>query len=599
MGDHVIYMQQRSDKGRLLKNLLKNKRGFSVIQAEAPAARERILPAEDCRAQLHRILNSADFEATDREHRFLSHVVEETLSGRGDRIKAYTIAVEVFGRDVSFDPQSDPIVRIEAGHLRRSLERYYFTAGQADPILITIPKGGYVPAFSPRSQPPIADLPEATVSVAAAKSARPKAFRLWGGFLALVAATAVAAGAWRLTPGEISPVTPEIPRVLVEKFDDLTGTQASAAITSGLAQEVAGQLSKFRDIIVLQSVETAPGRETLPPRFVLSGSVNLEPDAFRLQVIFRNRADGSILWANSYDGQAKVSGILDAQADIARNVATSLAQTYGVISQADASLNVSNPPDDWAAYSCTLSYYAYRVSLDPKARAAVRACLEKAVERFPNYATAWALLAHVTIDEVRFSFPADPASSPAVGRALAIARHAVELDPRNVRALHAEMSALFFSKEFDAGRRVGELALAINPNDTELMGGFGTRLALSGRWDDGCPLVEQARDRNPGPFAYYESTLALCSYFGGDYAKAAMWIKKTTAPKNSLYHAIAAAIFGEGGYEIDAERERAWLEENEPALVKNLRLEVSTRLARSQDAEFFIGSLKKAGLDID
>lgn len=571
-----------------------------MVQAEASAGREFNLSVEGCRAQLNRILNSADFEATGREHRFLSHVVEETLSGRGGRIKAYSIAVEVFGRDVSFDPQTDPIVRIEAGHLRRSLERYYLTAGQSDPILITIPKGGYVPAFVSRSLPPIPNPPENSVaSVTAAISARPKAFLVWGGLWGLVAATAVAAGALGLKPPQTSPGAPGIPRVLVEKFDDLTGTPASAAITSGLAQEVAGQLSKFKDIVVLQSVETAPGKETLPPRFVLSGSVNLEPDAFRLQVSFHNRADGSILWANSYHGETKVFGILEAQADIARNVATSLAQSYGVISQADAALNVSNPPDDWAAYSCTLSYYAYRVSLDPKARASVRACLEKAVERFPNYATAWALLAHVTIDEVRFSFPADPAASPAVGRALAIARHAVELDPRNVRALHAEMSALFFSKEFDAGRRVGEQALAINPNDTELMGGFGTRLALSGNWEDGCPLVEEARDRNPGPFAYYESILALCSYFGGDYAKAAMWIKKTTAPGNSLYHAIAAAIFGEGGYEIDAERERAWLEDHEPVLVKNLRLEVSTRFARSEDAEFFIGSLKKAGLDIE
>ena len=80
----------------------------------------------------------------------------------------------------------------------------------------------------------------------------------------------------------------------------------------------------------------------------------------------------------------KVADFLEAQADIARNVATSLAQTYGVISQADASLNVANPPDDWAAYSCTLSYYAYRANLDPEARPSVRACLEEAVERFPN-----------------------------------------------------------------------------------------------------------------------------------------------------------------------------------------------------------------------
>ena len=72
----------------------------------------------------------------------------ETLSGRADRIKAYSIAVEVFGRGASFDPQSDPVVRIEAGRVRRALERYYLTAGSSDPIAITIPKGSYVPVFS-------------------------------------------------------------------------------------------------------------------------------------------------------------------------------------------------------------------------------------------------------------------------------------------------------------------------------------------------------------------------------------------------------------------------------------------------------------------
>lgn len=57
--------------------------------------------AADCRAQLTRILDSAEFDTTDRGRRFLRYVVEETLAGRGDRIKAYSVAVEVFGRDAS------------------------------------------------------------------------------------------------------------------------------------------------------------------------------------------------------------------------------------------------------------------------------------------------------------------------------------------------------------------------------------------------------------------------------------------------------------------------------------------------------------------
>lgn len=568
-----------------------------MIQAEASAAGEPDVPAEDCRAQLDRILKSADFEATAREHRFLGYVVEEALSGRGGRIKAYSIAVEVFGRDASFDPQTDPIVRIEAGHLRRSLERYYFTAGQYDPILITIPKGGYVPVFSFRSQPFRPDTRIADATPANLNLGKRRWSRLTAPLSAGVAAAL--ALAWWWSAVGISPATPEIPRLLVEPFEDLTGTDASAAIASGLAQEVIGQLSKFKDIVVVEAMEGAPVAPTSLPRFVLAGSVNLSDEAFRLRVRFINRADGTVLWANSYDSGMKVAELLEAEADIARNVATSLAQTYGVIFQADATLHVDDPPDDWAAYSCTLSYYAYRANLDPKAYPAVRTCLEEAVERFPTYATAWGLLSQAYIDEIRFSFPFDPASSPvSVDRALAAARRAVELDPLNIRGLQAEMFALYFSKETDAALAVGKRALDINPNDTELMGEYGYRLALSGNWDDGCSLVTEARDRNPGPFAYYETALALCAYFRGDHQQAAMWIKKATIPDNPTYHAIAAAIFGEAGYKTDAQRERGWLEKHAPALVKNVRQEVSMRFARPKDIEFFIGSLRKAGLDI-
>ncbi len=124
---------------------------------------------DEARAQLDRILTSAEFDATPREQSFLKYVVGETLDGRASRIKAYTIAVEVFGRSGSFDSQNDPIVRIEASHLRRSLERYYLTAGRSDPIVISIPKGGYVPIFARRQ----GDGARSAPAVAACRSGEP------------------------------------------------------------------------------------------------------------------------------------------------------------------------------------------------------------------------------------------------------------------------------------------------------------------------------------------------------------------------------------------------------------------------------------------
>ena len=81
------------------------------------------------RAQLERMIASDDFTATSRNRRFLEFVVDETLAGRRELIKAYTIATSVFGRGADFDPQFDSIVRIEAGRLRRALEHYYLTGG--------------------------------------------------------------------------------------------------------------------------------------------------------------------------------------------------------------------------------------------------------------------------------------------------------------------------------------------------------------------------------------------------------------------------------------------------------------------------------------
>jgi len=108
------------------------------------------LPGDEIRRQLGRIAGSAVFRASLRLTSFLTFVVEAALSGGSDNIKAYTIAVEAFGRSPSFDPQADPIVRVEAGRLRRALARYYDGAGRNDPLTIDLPRGTYVPVFRRR-----------------------------------------------------------------------------------------------------------------------------------------------------------------------------------------------------------------------------------------------------------------------------------------------------------------------------------------------------------------------------------------------------------------------------------------------------------------
>src|SRR5262245_2096416 len=153
-------------------------------------------PAPDqVRAALGRVVASSVFTASPRMQAFLRYVVEETLEGRGDEIKGYTLALEVFGRGNSFDPANDSVVRVEAARLRRTLAAYYGDEGVGDTIVIDVPKGGYVPAFhmrppaAPGPAPVVPSPPAASSDAPAAPAAAPGSQRWWR--FAIVAAVAV------------------------------------------------------------------------------------------------------------------------------------------------------------------------------------------------------------------------------------------------------------------------------------------------------------------------------------------------------------------------------------------------------------------------
>src|SRR6188474_2884903 len=108
------------------------------------------------RQQLSRILASKTFLQVERLKRFISFIVGETVSGRGGDLKEYIIGVQVFGKEPSFDPRTDPIVRVQARRLRARLTRYYLDEGNADEVVVDLPKGGYAPVFKPRDGAPVA-----------------------------------------------------------------------------------------------------------------------------------------------------------------------------------------------------------------------------------------------------------------------------------------------------------------------------------------------------------------------------------------------------------------------------------------------------------
>src|SRR5258708_37402982 len=111
----------------------------------APSSRKDQPGAVEVRAQVERMTASDVFAKSPQLSAFLLFIVEAVLRGKGERLKGYTIGVEVLRRDINFDPQIDPIVRVEATRLRRAIERYFAGPGAADDVVIDVPRGGYLP----------------------------------------------------------------------------------------------------------------------------------------------------------------------------------------------------------------------------------------------------------------------------------------------------------------------------------------------------------------------------------------------------------------------------------------------------------------------
>ena len=262
------------------------------MAAQIMVREEQAVSTDAVRAELGRILESPHFDASERNRHFLTYVVEETLAGRTDRIKAYTIATEVFGRDPKFDPQLDSIVRIEAGRLRRSLERYYLTDGRTSPLRIDIPRGGYAPVF-----------------VCADPVALPHSL----------------AGS---------------PRVLVTAFEEEGDQSSFPTFTRGFTRSLIIALTRFTGLRVF-GAETAlrhpadidpnAARRELAADYLVTGQTSLQPDRFEVDVLLVEAASGRAVWAEAFERRLQPSEIIALRNEVANRVARALAQPYGAI----------------------------------------------------------------------------------------------------------------------------------------------------------------------------------------------------------------------------------------------------------------------------
>jgi TolB-like protein len=212
---------------------------------------------DDIKLQLKRILASSEFDATERNRKFLSYIVERTLNRGTDAINAYTIATEVFRRDYNFNPQLDAIVRVEARRLRRSLRNYYLSAGRYDLVRIYIPTGTYIPSFSLR---------ENSVSIS-------RLFDKYKLYLKIGPFVVETSQAVNYDMGSF------LVRQLIRKFMPVTG---------------ASVINSKHNLCSIHE-------DTYDSIFILSGGIAVENDGLIIDALLMKNDTGQFIWANQYN----------------------------------------------------------------------------------------------------------------------------------------------------------------------------------------------------------------------------------------------------------------------------------------------------------
>ncbi len=404
------------------------------------------------RAQLNRVLKSPLFRRSPRAREFLRYVVEETLKGRGDRLDQVSIGIRALGRGEDFYPSEDPIVRMQAGRVRRALEAYYRDQGAGDSILIELPKGSYEPAFEVRESAPGAAHP------------------------------ANDPDSW--------------PSLLVSPLRKLTDRKDVEFIAQGLASDLAAELSREKTIQVFLAPDAKPEPEhTCRARFELSGTLGLRGDDLKVNFHLVDRETGRQTWAETFFCPAGP----EQSVGLARAVQTAVAtitEERGVVSSQLAGESRRRPNAVGIAYEAILRHHHFEATHEPEAFTEALTALRQAVATDSDCALCWSYLgrlggAHWGLDL--------PGETIPIEESIAAARRGAEIAPLDVRCRSVLGYLLLLGGDIDQARSEAEAALQLGRGSIFWLDAIGYLLTLSGDWERGPAMIRRAIQVNPFP----------------------------------------------------------------------------------------------------
>ena len=510
-------------------------------------------PANDAvMAQLDRILSSPEFAQSLRMQRFLRFIVEETLAGHSDAFKEYTIAVDVFDRAESFDPQTSSLVRVEASRLRAKLAKYNVMDGRDDPIRITVPPGGYVPFFEFASSASSAD------------------------------------------------TMMDEPAIAVLPFTNMSGDDKQEYFADGLTEDIITALSYSRlfPVISRNSTFTYKGNPVkvqqvaaeLGARYVVEGGVQKNAGRVRVTAQLIDGDTGHHIWAEKFDRD--LHDIFDLQDDITQHIAAVIVPSLEQAEYRRLAKKQTEALDAWDWY---LRGKAHLNELTKQGSIDSRAMFEKSIEIDPDYARAHAEIAYSHYRDIVAGYTENDDKS--LRRCLASAQRAVALDDDDAWSHVTLGMAYARSRRFEQALAQGEKAIELDPTGMGQVF-YGIQLNYLQRPSEGIPHIEKGLELSPKDprCHFYMSRLADAHLQCGEYEQAIDWARKAIVRRPDYFdgYLILAASLAQRNSEIEA---RTALDE-----CKRIEPKVSDRIKRmwfylsAEELEQMCSALRKVGL---
>jgi len=405
-------------------------------------------------AHLERLLHSAHFDASARSREFLRFVVEETLAGRGTTLTQAVIAGAVFGRKRDFDSVFDPIVRVQAGRLRRSLERYYLLAGDTDAVHIELPRGKYAPTFQHTELD--------------GNRVRPTVTRI------------------------ASDVVPDWPTVVVHPFAvDSAEEDTAAHVKDTLTTE----LCRYGELRVIHQcdLDKLDPDNPIALRFELRGALRREGERQLIGMQLIDRNTGQQVWADEFLSAPRCDSVFSNLEDIARVIAARVGAEHGAIARVLAG-EISGHCAESGCFSAIARCYRFLFSRHSSELVPTIEALRQLTQQAPELELGWTYLAKLYL--ANYSFELSPLHTP-VEKAIGYAYEGVSLEPASAKARCTLATALLVKGELEAAREELQQALRLNADSLAYREVIGWLLALAGDWDKGMALMRETMVRNP------------------------------------------------------------------------------------------------------